>query len=227
MNRVKLLEMLRIHFNETELRDICFALDIDYEDLPGTSKPDKTRELIAYAERRGELPQLLATCEGLRPHVSWYAPEVTQLGGEPGRQREPQVSGDRARERARQEHVFSELLVPVVMQLERTKQAFDRWWSKNLYLESEIIRKGNLAIRDLLLTKADLIPPDLVSDANRLVIHYDRWLEKYERLRGGTEPDLNEPFVFTGPDGYPFPAESEQRFRERFEQLRQTLYGDE
>ncbi|MBN1657431.1 MAG: hypothetical protein JXA93_03465, partial [Anaerolineae bacterium] len=75
--------------------------------------------------------------------------------------------------------------------------------------------------------KADLIPPDLVSDANRLVIHYDRWLEKYERLRGGTEPDLNEPFVFTGPDGYPFPAESEQRFRERFEQLRQTLYGDE
>ena len=227
MNRVKLLEMLRAYFDETELRDICFVLDIDYEVLSGTSKADKTRELIAYVDRRGELPQLLATCEGLRPHVSWYDPEVTQSHGAQGGQREPQVSGDRARERTRQEQVFSELLASVVMQLERTKHAFARWQSQNLYLESEIIRKGNLAVRDLLLAKAHLVPPDLASDARSLVTHYDRWLEEYERVRGGAEPDLDEPFVFVGPKGYPFPARSEQRFRERFEQLRQTLYGDE
>jgi hypothetical protein len=226
MNRAKLLEMLRTHFNETELRDICFMLDIDYEMLAGTSKADKTRELIAYVERRGELPQLLATCEGLRPNVSWYDPEVTQV---PGMETEPQespISEEQARERARQEQVFSELLAPVVMQLERTKHAFDRWQSKNLYLESEIIRKGNLAIRDLLLAKAHLIPPDLAADAQALVTHYDRWLEEYERVRGGAEPDLEEPFIFVGPKGYPFPVRAEQRFRECFEQLRQTLYGN-
>jgi len=124
--------------------------------------------------------------------------------------------------------IFSELLSPMILQLNRTSEAFRRWVSKNLYLESKIIREGNLAIRDLLLAKASLIPSDLIQDAQKLITHYDRWLEEYDRIRGerGTEIREDEAFVFVGPLGYPFPVESERRFRERFEQLRKKLEVD-
>jgi putative intracellular protease/amidase len=52
------------------------------------------------------------------------------------------------------------LLGPLYMQFDRTQRAFDRWQDKNLYLEAKVIREGNLTIRDLLLSKSDLIPPE-------------------------------------------------------------------
>ena len=118
---------------------------------------------------------------------------------------------------------YCELLAPMIVQLERTKSAFDRWSSKNLYLEAKIIREGNQVVQNLLLNNAQLIRPELQEDSNRLIEHYDRWLEEFDRVRGGTEPDLNQPFVFVGPKGYPFPRDSEQRFRERFELLQTEL----
>ena len=123
------------------------------------------------------------------------------------------------------EQVLSELLGPVAMQLDRTERAFKRWKSRNLYIETKIIREGNKTIRDLLLSKAHLIPRDLLRDARRLVEHYDRWLEEYDRIRGGTEPQLDKPFVFVGPEGYPFPSDAAQRFQERFEAIWTELYG--
>jgi hypothetical protein len=117
----------------------------------------------------------------------------------------------------------SELFAPLIMQFDRTKSAFDRWNSQNLYLEAKIIREGNLMARDILMTKANLIPNDLLPHANRLVEHYDKWLEEFERVRGGESPDLTKPFVFTGPQGFPFPRESEQAFRNRFQELTKKL----
>lgn len=137
--------------------------------------------------------------------------------------RRPAVQTDSSR--ARKEQILAELLSPVVMQLDRTEQAFKRWHSQNLYLEAKIIKEGNLFIHDLLLAKPHLIPPDLVADAQRLVTHYDRWLEEYDRLRAGPEPDLSETFVFVGPKGYPFPRSSAQRFKDKYEQWQQELYG--
>lgn len=52
-------ELLREQFNESELKDLCLALKIDYELLPGNSRADKTRELILYLQRRGRVPHLL------------------------------------------------------------------------------------------------------------------------------------------------------------------------
>ena len=46
-------QLLVDHFNESELKDLCFQLQIDYENLAGSAKPDKARELIAYFDRRG------------------------------------------------------------------------------------------------------------------------------------------------------------------------------
>jgi hypothetical protein len=119
----------------------------------------------------------------------------------------------------------SQLLGPMTMQLDRTSRAFKRYTGKNTYLEAMVLREGNIAVRDLLLTKAHLIPPDLLGDAGRLVEHYDRWLEKFDEVRGEKSPKLSEEFVFVGPDGFPFPSDAEARFRERYLALWTELYS--
>jgi hypothetical protein len=125
-----------------------------------------------------------------------------------------------------QERSLSELLGPAYMQLDRTFRAFSRWTEKNLFLEAKVIREGNVAVRDLLLKNAHLIPPDLLDDAGRLVEHYDRWLEEFERTRLAENPDLGTTFTFVGPKGYPFPSDSDARFRQRFKDVWAHLYGE-
>jgi hypothetical protein len=127
--------------------------------------------------------------------------------------------------RAWKERSVSELLGPVFLQLERTQRAFKRWSGKNLYLEAKIIKEGNTIIRDLLLSRPHLIPPPLLEDAAKLIEHYDRWLEEFEATRSVGEPMLNQAFVFVGPQGYPFPKESEQAFKEVFRTFWKELYG--
>lgn len=58
-------------FNESELRDLCFELGIDYDDLVGQTKSDKARELIALAWRNGRTTELVARCRRLRAHAEW------------------------------------------------------------------------------------------------------------------------------------------------------------
>jgi hypothetical protein len=131
-----------------------------------------------------------------------------------------------ASSRVWKEKSVSQLLGPLYMQFDRTQRAFDRWQAKNLFLEAKVIRDGNLTIRDLLLSKADLIPPELLDDAGRLVEHYDRWLEEFERLRGKEKPDLDTTFVFVGTQGFPFPSDAETKFRNEFRKMWTELYGD-
>lgn len=123
------------------------------------------------------------------------------------------------------EQSVTDLLAPLHMQFDRTEHAFNRWHNKNLYLEMKVVKVGNETIRDLLLTKGHLIPPDLREDAGKLIEHYDVWLEKFEEMRLSEKPDLNTTFVFVGPDGYPFPTGAEQKFRETFRAYWNDLYG--
>lgn len=124
------------------------------------------------------------------------------------------------------ERSVSELLGPVYMQLDRTERAFRRWEKKNLYLEAKVIRDGNLRVRDLLLTNADLIPPELLEDAGKLIEHYDRWLEQFEEVRQGANPQTESPFVFVGPQGYPFPRTAAERFQDAFRSRWNELYRE-
>lgn len=127
--------------------------------------------------------------------------------------------------RSWKEQALFELLGPVVMQLQRTKHAFERWKVKDLGLEAMVIRTGNLTIRDLLLGKGHLIPATLHEDAMRLVAHYDAWLLKFDELRGDRDKTDQSPFVFVGPDGYPFPRASQDRIIDAFFALRHELYN--
>ena len=123
------------------------------------------------------------------------------------------------------ENCLSQLLGPTVMQLERTKRAFARWNGKNLYLEAKIVREGNVTIRDLLLSKGHLIPPELMEHAAKLVEHYDRWLEEFDAKRTIESPNSTDTFVFVGPQGFPFPREAERKIIETFRRLQHELYG--
>ncbi len=69
--RTKLRQSLVTAFNLSELRDLCFDMNVDYESLSGDNKADKARELVAYCERRQIIPDLVAKCKELRPKVSW------------------------------------------------------------------------------------------------------------------------------------------------------------
>jgi outer membrane protein assembly factor BamB/tetratricopeptide (TPR) repeat protein len=70
-NRTALHALLTNHFSVAELRSLCFALNVEYEDLEATGRPDKARELITYLERRGRLNELITLCRQERPHLAW------------------------------------------------------------------------------------------------------------------------------------------------------------
>lgn len=125
------------------------------------------------------------------------------------------------------EQSVTELLAPLFAQFERTSLAFKRWSTENHFLEMKVIKTGNEIIRDLLLDKVHLIPPDLRDDASKLVEHYDVWLEKFEEIRVADSPkSLSTPFIFAGPEGYPFPSEAEENFKKKFVEYWNDLYGN-
>jgi hypothetical protein len=65
----RLREFLNNHYNEDELRDLCIDLEVDYDDLPGSGKKGKVRELVGYFERRGRLSELEKAARERRPHI--------------------------------------------------------------------------------------------------------------------------------------------------------------
>lgn len=78
MNQAYLRDQLAHYFSESELNDICFDLNIDYENLPDQTKQEKVRELIIYCQRHGLMEDLILRCKELRPQVSWEYNEYTQ-----------------------------------------------------------------------------------------------------------------------------------------------------
>ncbi len=68
---LKLDQILVSYFDESELRTLCFDLNVDYESLPGDGKADKAREFIRYLERRKLISDLVKVGKRLRPQASW------------------------------------------------------------------------------------------------------------------------------------------------------------
>lgn len=61
----ELLDRLR-KYDESKLKDICFALEVDYDNLSGSNRSDKARELIIYLEQHDRLPDLIEHLQRLR-----------------------------------------------------------------------------------------------------------------------------------------------------------------
>ncbi len=69
VNLVQLRRALDDGYNDSELRDLCFELGIDYEDLPGDGQGAKARELVLFAKRHGQIAQLVEHVMRNRPHL--------------------------------------------------------------------------------------------------------------------------------------------------------------
>lgn len=70
-NLIKLFEKVDRHFNDSEIRDLCFRLGVEYEDVMGAGKRDKARELVTQMDRHGRIADLLTQVTALRPKVAW------------------------------------------------------------------------------------------------------------------------------------------------------------
>lgn len=65
----KLAIIISTYFDDNEIQDICFQLDVDYEDLAGQTKSAKVRNLIQHMERRNRLDELIIKVQQLRPNI--------------------------------------------------------------------------------------------------------------------------------------------------------------
>jgi hypothetical protein len=68
---MKLFDLLTQYFSLNELQTLCFALGVNFEDLPSGGMSGKARDLISYCERRSCIPKLVATGKMLRPELDW------------------------------------------------------------------------------------------------------------------------------------------------------------
>ncbi|MDX1616641.1 MAG: hypothetical protein R3300_20200 [Candidatus Promineifilaceae bacterium] len=68
-DQVKLRNLLRDSFSEDDLRDLCFDLGLDYDNLPGDGKAAKAREIVIYFGRRQRLPDLAEHLGRTRPDL--------------------------------------------------------------------------------------------------------------------------------------------------------------
>lgn len=75
LERTRYLRELRTqidqHFNLDEIQLLCFDLAVDYEHLPGQTKPLKVHGLIMHLAQRARLDDLLQLVEAQRPEVDW------------------------------------------------------------------------------------------------------------------------------------------------------------
>jgi len=68
--RTKLKNFLDTHFNDDEIKVVCFEMDIEYGELSGNNSSIKKTELILYCERRSIITQLVKVCRGKRPQFA-------------------------------------------------------------------------------------------------------------------------------------------------------------
>ncbi len=67
------LALIDESFNKEELRELCFHLSIDYDNLGDGGKRDKARELIELCQRENRLDDLTTLCQERSPYRNWDA----------------------------------------------------------------------------------------------------------------------------------------------------------
>lgn len=80
----QLYRLLEQSFNLEELKDLCFVLDVDFDNIPGSSRRVKARELVTYMRRRQRYEDLLLAMAEQRPHLD-LDPYFRAVAGEEAR----------------------------------------------------------------------------------------------------------------------------------------------
>ncbi len=69
--QIQLFNQILQAFNEDELKELAFLLNIQYEDLNGRNRRAKTVSLVDYCKRSERLAELVELCQQQRPTISW------------------------------------------------------------------------------------------------------------------------------------------------------------
>ena len=75
---LQLIQKLESTFNEAELQDLSFRLQVDYENISGQTRSQKVRELVSHLNRRGRLVDLTTVGTELRPNLNWQTEVPTR-----------------------------------------------------------------------------------------------------------------------------------------------------
>ncbi len=119
---------------------------------------------------------------------------------------------------------YEELLAPLSLQFERSKNCYTRYLTNHHYLHAQTLKKANVEILRLLMEKSYLIPENLQNDALRIIDHLDVWFEQYEHLAKELNPHPNTPFIFDRPaESIEFPKAAEKKFQEEKQKLKSEL----
>ena len=73
LNYKDLRELMVGHFSLADIRQLCFDLDINYDELSGDRLSGKVIALIDFMSKRGQMAALLARLAEERPQVRWPA----------------------------------------------------------------------------------------------------------------------------------------------------------
>lgn len=65
------------HFNQEEVKTLCFALNVQYDNLSGNAHPDKVRELVQLFQRQQRIKELLQEVSEARPNIGWPDPFIS------------------------------------------------------------------------------------------------------------------------------------------------------
>jgi hypothetical protein len=69
--RIQLHQILTHRLDLEELRNLCFYVGVEYDDLRGEGRSSKARELIKHLDNRGQLGALVKAGEQLRSDIPW------------------------------------------------------------------------------------------------------------------------------------------------------------
>gem|GEM_PF-5889939 len=72
-----LRKILAHKVTNSQLKDICHDLGVDYKSLPGEGHSDKARELMEHLERMDRISDLVAIGQQLRPDLCWGDPDTS------------------------------------------------------------------------------------------------------------------------------------------------------
>ena len=80
MSAASFRDLIDHHFNQAEIQQLCFDLQISYENLPGKTRIMKAQALVEHCLRHELLAKMTARCAELRPGLPW--PDGAQLAAE-------------------------------------------------------------------------------------------------------------------------------------------------
>jgi hypothetical protein len=66
-----LAKKMLTYLSKSEIKTVCFILDIHYDHLEGDTLSDKVNDLIFYCRRKGRVAALVHACAEQNPSLHW------------------------------------------------------------------------------------------------------------------------------------------------------------